>query len=80
MSQKSVEFVIGKAMLDPSFRIALMANSDQALAPFNLTETEKHKIKKMDSEMLENMASTLNKRFGTRKCSPKVHLKAENEK
>ena len=56
MSKNTMKAVIGKAMLDTEFRNALLADSDMALAPFDLTEAEKANLKKIDSETLDTFA------------------------
>ena len=60
MSKEIMESVIGKAVLEPDFRDALLANPDQTLAGFDLTLAEKIRLKRMDSETLEALARTLN--------------------
>jgi hypothetical protein len=59
LSQESVERVIGKIILDIRFREALLADPDQALSPFDLTEREKTGFKYLDSETMEAVAKTL---------------------
>jgi hypothetical protein len=56
MSTNTMKAVIGKAMLDTEFRNALLADSDMALATFDLTEAEKANLKKIDSETLDTLA------------------------
>ena len=59
VSQESVEWVIGKIVLDGRFREALLADPDQALSAFDLTEREKASFKCLDSETMEAVANTL---------------------
>ena len=59
MSKEIMECVIGKAVLEAEFRDALLANPDQALAAFDLSEAEKSSLKRMDSETLEALARAL---------------------
>lgn len=59
MSQESFEAIIGKLLLDASFREALLAAPEQTLASFDLTEEEKTNLKRLDSETLEILAHTL---------------------
>ena len=59
MSQKSVETITGKILLDPRFRDALLADPDRTLAGFDLTESEKDNIKCLDSETMDLLAPTL---------------------
>lgn len=64
MSQESFEAIIGKFMLEASFREALLAAPDQTLAAFDLTEGEKGSLKRLDCETLEAQAHTLAVRLG----------------
>lgn len=59
MSQNSVEHVIGKALLDADFRDMLLANPEQALSGFALTESEKKYLKRVDAETLDELAARL---------------------
>ena len=59
MSQESVEWIIGKIVLDARFRESLLADPDQALSAFDLTEREKAGFKCLDSETMEAVAKTL---------------------
>lgn len=62
MSQKSVEAVIGKVVMDIEFRKALATDADKALAAFDLTEAEKASLKSMDAETMDALAHTLESR------------------
>jgi hypothetical protein len=59
LSQESVEWVIGKIILDARFREVLLADPDQVLSAFDLTEREKAGFKCLDSETMEAVAKTL---------------------
>ena len=59
MSQKSVETITGKILLDAGFREALLADPDQALSGFDLTESEIAGLKRLDSETMDLLAHTL---------------------
>jgi hypothetical protein len=63
MAKEAVEAVIGKILLDAEFRLSLLADPDQALAGFDLTQGEKARLKNMDSETLESLAKTLEVRI-----------------
>jgi hypothetical protein len=69
MSKNTMKAVIGRAILDTEFRNALLADSDMALAPFDLTEAERASLKKIDSETLDTFAHMMetfvNKRLGS---------------
>lgn len=68
MSKKAVEAVIGKAMLDASFRKALLADADLALADFRLTRAEKKELGRLDGETLDILANMLDEQI------TKLHL------
>lgn len=61
MTKESVEFALGKALLEEEFRNLLFANPEEALSGFNLTATEKHTLLHLDSETLEWLARTLSR-------------------
>jgi len=63
MSREAVEAVLGKAMLDASFRDALFADPDQALAAFELTPEEAAALKAIDAESMGAMAGALDERI-----------------
>jgi hypothetical protein len=59
MSVSAFEAVIGKTIVEAEFRDLLLADPDQALAGFDLTEEEVSILKKIDSETLELLSGTL---------------------
>jgi hypothetical protein len=59
MSVSAFEAVIGKTIVEAAFRDMLLADPDQALAGFDLTEEEVSILKKIDSETLELLSGTL---------------------
>jgi hypothetical protein len=61
MPQETFKTVIGKALLDAEFRNALLADSDLALAPFDLTHAEKAKLRKIDDETMDTSAHLIEK-------------------
>jgi hypothetical protein len=63
MSIDAFEAVIGKAAVEAAFRDLLLADPDQALAGFELTEDEVFILKKIDSETLELLSETLDMFF-----------------
>jgi len=63
MSKRSFESVLGKAILDAEFRNTLFAFPDDVLADFDLSIAEKNLLKRVDSETLELLAKTLNRRL-----------------
>ncbi len=62
MSKAVFESLIGKALVEAAFRQALLADPDQALAGFDLTEGEKARLKNMDVETMEALARALERR------------------
>lgn len=62
MSREAFEAIVGKVMLETEFRYLLLANPDQALAGFTLTEEEEYIIKRIDGETLDLLSQTLEHR------------------
>lgn len=63
MSQKELEAVIGRAIVDQEFRIALFANPPAALAGYELTEAEVAALRSVDAESLDACGSGLARRI-----------------
>lgn len=59
LSEQAVEWVTGKIVLDANFREALIADPDQALSGFDLNESEKAWLKRVDFETMEALAQAL---------------------
>lgn len=57
MSQAFIERILGKVLLDSGFREALLANPEQALVGFALTQNEKDYIRRMDVETLDELSN-----------------------
>ena len=74
MSQASIERILGKVLLDSSFRDALLASPEQALAGFPLTRNEKEYIRRMDAETLDELSMLfgLHNRLWRRNPSPQL--------
>ena len=53
MSQRELEAVIGRAVLDEAFRHLLFAEPEAALTEYALTEAEERALRRMDLESLE---------------------------
>lgn len=53
MSQRELEAVIGRAIVDQEFRMALFANPTAALAGYELTEAEVAALRMVDAESLD---------------------------
>lgn len=53
MSQRELEAVIGRAIVDQEFRMELFANPTAALAGYDLTEAEVATLRLVDAESLD---------------------------
>jgi hypothetical protein len=62
MSQRELEAVIGRAILDQEFRMALFADRAAALAGYELTEAEVAALKLMDAESPDAYADNIGRR------------------
>lgn len=62
MSRQALEAVIGRAILDEEFRLALFADPETALVEYELTEQEMAAIRSVDAESLEASAVGLGQR------------------
>ena len=56
MSQKELEAVIGRAIVDPEFRLALFADPTAALAGYELVKEEIMVLRSVDAESLDACA------------------------
>ena len=56
MSREALEAVIGRAVIDEEFRVALFADPDSALAGYALTEGELAALRTLDAENLDAFA------------------------
>jgi len=74
MSQALIERILGKVLLDSSFRDALLAIPEQALAGFPLTRNAKEYIRRMDAETLDELSMLfgLHNRLWRRNPSPQL--------
>ena len=63
MSQSEVERVIGRAITDETFRVALIDNAHSACKEYDLTEDELDALEKLDSQSMLAFAGTLDKRL-----------------
>lgn len=70
MSQRELEAVIGRAILDQEFRMALFANPAAALAGYELTETEMAALRLVDAESLDAGAFGVAQRLARRFMNP----------
>lgn len=53
MSQRELEAVIGRAILDQEFRMSLFANPTAVLAGYELTQAEMAALRMVDAESLD---------------------------
>jgi hypothetical protein len=65
MSQRELEAVIGRAIVDQEFRMALFANPTAALAGYELTEAEVAALRSVDAESLDECSSNIARRIPT---------------
>jgi hypothetical protein len=65
MSQRELEAVIGRAIVDQEFRMALFADPTAALAEYELTEAEVAALRMVDAESLDACGSGLARRVLT---------------
>lgn len=63
MSQRDLEAVIGRAVVDKEFRDRLFANPDAALEAYELSEGEMAAVRKMDMETLNACGDSLGRRI-----------------
>ncbi len=59
MSREALEAVIGRAVIDARFCLALFADPDATLAGYELTEGELAALKTLDAESLEACESII---------------------
>ena len=62
MSQKSVEQILGRMLLDGEFRKQVAGDMVQALAGYDLTETEREGFKNMDLDDFHKTVTGLDER------------------
>lgn len=65
MSQQALEAVIGRAILDEAFRLALFAEPEAALVDYELTEDEVAALKRVDAESLDACAYSIKQRVAS---------------
>lgn len=63
MSQRELEAVIGRAIVNQEFRMALFANPLAALAGYELTEAEVAALRLVDAESLDACGGGLARRI-----------------
>ena len=62
MSQKDVEQILGKMLLDVEFRKQLTSNPNQVLAGYELTDDEREGFKNMDLDDFHQTLTSLDER------------------
>jgi hypothetical protein len=70
MSQRELEAVIGRAVLDEAFRHLLFAEPEAALTGYRLSSRERAALRSMDAESLEDWGGKLGKRIRKAHASP----------
>jgi hypothetical protein len=63
MSQRELEAVIGRAIVDQEFRVALFANPTATLDGYELTEAEAAALRLVDAESLDACGNGLARRI-----------------
>ena len=63
MSQKAVQNLIGRAVMDEAFRKLLFSDPDQAFEGFDLTEEEKKILRALDADEVASFAGKLDERI-----------------
>lgn len=63
MSRRALEAVIGRAILDEEFRLALFADPEATLSDFELTEGELAALRAVDAEGVDACAIGLGRRI-----------------
>ena len=63
MSLKSVQAIIGKALLEPAFRKQLFSNPDQALKGYDLTREESTALQSLDARRFDAAEADLRARM-----------------
>jgi Ribosomally synthesized peptide prototyped by Frankia Franean1_4349. len=62
VSRRQIEAVLGRALVDQEFRLALFADPDAALAGYDLTAAERTALKSVDAENLDACAHSIGRR------------------
>ncbi len=62
MSQKAVEQILGKMLLDRGFRSQMASEMDKALAGYELTEEERNGLRNMDIKDFHQTVTGLDER------------------
>lgn len=70
MSQRELEAVIGRAIVDQEFRMELFADRAAALAGYELTEAEVAALRSVDAESLDACAFGVAQRLAQRFMNP----------
>jgi hypothetical protein len=63
MSQKDVQNLIGRAVMDRAFRELLFSDPDKAFAGYDLTEQEKTILRNLDPDEVADFAGRLDERI-----------------
>jgi hypothetical protein len=63
MSQKAVQNLIGRAVMDEAFRTLLFSDPDKAFEGYDLTEEEKKILRALDAEEVASFAGKLDERI-----------------
>lgn len=67
MSANTVQSIIRRAVSEPDFRAALIANPSSTLADYDLTAEERANLSKLDASLFDGNASDLEERLSRAK-------------
>jgi hypothetical protein len=63
MSQQAVQNLIGRAVMDKTFRELLFSDPDKAFGGYDLTEEEKTILRNLDADEVAGFAGKLDERI-----------------
>lgn len=79
MSEKDVQFLIGRAVTDSAFRQLLFTDPKKAMQGYELTEEEIESIKRIEQEQFEDIAGELDERISRAGFSAQFFSKIPGE-
>lgn len=77
MSEQSVHFIIGRAVVDPEFRELLFSNPEKAIEGFELTERESAAMMELDREEFDAASSEIEERISRAGLGLQSFIKVE---
>jgi len=67
MSKQAFHQVVGRMVVDPTFRSRVLGKGEKALARHELTAREIQKVLAMDPKMVEQLSEQISQRFTPKK-------------